>query len=719
MRSIKAPYRLLALSLSVGMLSLGSMSWAQKYENDISKSQIAAASKLGESMPMIELQPELDTDIESPDADSDKKPSAEIPAQQAPIKAKAVVVDINSKTLNYDRERDVYVATGAVHVVISEQNSELFADQIVYDQNQNLLIADGHVTIYKNGQKTLGTYAKIDLTRQSALVNDINTVVDKVRIKAQQSMLSSANNMIFENGRLIIDPQMMAAAMGKGGDATPRKTAKITKEGKPNKEDKQAEKLAKKQANQKATVSDPNDPNKVDDLASLAESGKALAPQETVDLSTSASQEDDPGLFHLKAKQIDIYRWKDGYSKIDMKKPAIYMGKFKVATLSNGQFSSDPNTNEIDYLGPDVGYDPDLGGLYYGPGYDFRLGNGSVRFSPLISYGGGGRRMRGGQQLEQVGNGPGIGGIIHYRGDDTMADLSYNSRIGQPNFYGEKKLFDGKTKFRMSANEDYNNGFMGFERPRYGMMLSDTRKIAQWGNVRLDTFSSLGAFKDEYFPTNQNDFFVETPESKPRIAGRVQFQAQLMNEKPILRVGNVLSFGFRAQIAGAGYSTGDMIGIIRGGPNMNVRLGNRFQTGLQYYFAQTAGETPFVFDTYYQGRSQVGWVNSLRVNDYLTVGTRSQISTQRDNAKNALFTGNQIFVLTGPKHFKFNLAYDVIRQRSYFGVSYLPGKNTKPIDFDTMRVFSPDQYSNNVAKPEEYNAAIDAGNNTPIDARYY
>ena len=51
----------------------------------------------------------------------------------------------------------------------------------------------------------------------------------------------------------------------------------------------------------------------------------------------------------------------------------------------------------MEYLGPDIGWDPDYGGLYLGPGWDFKAGHrGSVRISPLLTYGGGGRRTRGG-----------------------------------------------------------------------------------------------------------------------------------------------------------------------------------------------------------------------------------------------------------------------------------------------------------------------------------
>lgn len=667
---------------------------------------------------MIELEPELDTS----GASQAPKASSSATGDEA-VKAKAVVVDVNSKSLTYDQDRDVYIATGAVHVVISEQNSELFADQLIYDQNQSLLIAEGHVVIHKNGEKTVGTYAKIDLTRQSALINDIATTVDQVRIKAQQAMVAN-EYQVFENGRLILTKSMLASAMGK----KPEKKELDPKTGKQQKasgkgtklkpgEKEQGKTAAKKQnaqATQSANADSAYDPfaisslsslSKIDPLASSIDNENKL--EETVSLENQGKDDWENEFLHIKAKEINVYRWEDGYAKVDIKKPSLYAGRFKVATLSNAQFSQDPFSEEVEYLGPDIGYDPDYGGAYYGPGWDFRLGNGSLRFSPFASYGGGGRRQRG-QQRQRNGQGqvgPGIGGIVHYRGDNTRVDLAYNTNVGQPVLYAERSLWDKKTRLIGSINEDYVNGFMGFERPGFGVMLADARRIKEWGNWRLDTFSSAGVFKDDFFPNNNTADFIDYDTSgDPTTAGRIQFQAQLANSKPLFQVGNWLSGGFRAQVAGAGYTTGDMIGIIRGGPTLSMRYKDRWRTSLRYFLAQTAGESPFFFDQYYYGRQQLGVTNQIKVNDYLTLGLNSQMSLQRDNATNALFTGNQFFMLVGPKAVKFNIAYDVVRQRSYFGLTFMPGKNGKPVDYDTLRVFSPDDYM-----PEETNHSASAG----------
>ncbi|MGE0199410.1 MAG: hypothetical protein AB7P76_00425 [Candidatus Melainabacteria bacterium] len=614
------------------------------------------------AMSMMELEPGLD--LEDPGAR---------PAETSTdtYQAKAVVVDVSSDNLTYDQDRDVYIATGKVHVVISEQNSELYADAVTYSKSQELLIADGHVRIIKNGQETGGAYAKIDLTRKSALINDVATTVKEVRITAKQSMFAEKFAQ-YENGKLILSGDMLARAAGKDVPAKPNAKTK-----------------------EKA---DPQKPAGDQDLSTLTYSNG-----DDFDAPDAPSFQNDPAAndpakperIRLHAREVNVYRWDDGYSKVDLKWPSLAYNNHKFLTLPNAQFSYDANNQETEWLGPDIGYDPDYGGFYYGPGWDFRLGEGSVRFSPLVTMGGGNRKRRGGRSFESTGNGPGVGGVVHYRSHGLMLDAGYNSRVGQPVGILEKKLFDGKTKALMSVNEDYINGFLGYERPGYGAMVADSRKLAEFGAFRVDSFESIGYFKDDFFPNNEVSRFVDSKDKgpSPENAGRIQLQAQLKNTKPLLSVGNVLSFGVRATASAAGYTTGDLVGMLRGGPTMNLRLGNRFSSTLSYNYAVTGGDTPFLFDTYYRGRQSMGLNNAVRINDYLTVGTRSNLSLLRDNAKGDLLTGNAMFVSVGPKSFKVNVAYDVIRKRSYFGVNFYPGNDSKPLHFDTLRMYDPDTYS--------------------------
>jgi hypothetical protein len=596
------------------------------------------------------------------------------------VKARAVVVDINSKTLNYDKDHDVYVATGSVHMVISEQNSELFADKLTYDENQSIAIAEGSVIIVKNGQKTHGSYAKIDLTRKSALINDYQTSVSQVRITAKEALVNE-QYVQYENGSIIITPALLQEMSGAGAKpaaaSSSKKAATSTKQPIKGHLTQHSEGNAYHEEDISAVGITQQE---IDD----SQNGKAL-PTETANHKKS--------LFSFKTKELDIHRYESGYNRIALKHPSVYAKDRKVLNLPGMEFSFDQPTGDTQYLGPDIGYDADYGGFYFGPGWDFRAGDhGSIRFSPLLSYGGGGRRSRGGARFENKGVGAGIGGIVHYRDPRTFLDAGYNSRVGQPVLLADRKLLDGKTHLRLSANEDYINGFIGYERPGYGLMVYDYRNLAKFGEFRLDSNSSVGWFKDEFFPTYDKSFFVDPKAKTPGQGGRAQLQVRLINEEPLLRVGSVLDFGLRADMILSGYTTGDAAGLVRGGPTMSVHLGDRYDGRIQYYYAGSAGDTPFVFDSYYRGRQNVVLANAFKINPYLTLGLRSNMSLQQDNAKGSLFTGNALYMLAGPKEVKVNLAYDVIRKRSYFGLNFYPGSGSKTLDYEKMRIFQPQNY---------------------------
>ncbi len=649
------------LALSIAVLLSTSVVWAQSS----SEEELSDEAMM---MPMMEISPELDLD--DPALAKDLNTPAN--TAQKPLRAKAVLVDVNSNVLNYDKDRDVYIATGDVHVVISEQNSELFADKVTYDQNQDLLIAEGHVIILKNGEETKGSFAKIDLTRESALINDIATQVSNVRIRAKQSLLDNDFHL-FEDGVLTIDPTTLGQALS---------GRKVTK---------------KKNSNPKAKIvrTEVEDEFSLSRLAFQNQLNSGDVDDESaITLQEAIEQKDHT--FHIHSKEIDIHRWEDGYTKVDMKWPSLYWGKHRIATLGSTQFSNDAVTGETEYLGPDIGFDGDYGGLYAGPGWDFRTGkHSSLRFSPLVSAFGGGRRSRSGRGRFNSDKGLGIGGIAHYRGKDTLVDAAYNSSVGQPVLYAERKIFDGKTLLRTAINEDYNGGFLGFERPGYAALVSDTRNVAKFGAFEVDSYASAGYYKDDFFPNNQTNELVDTDEfdDDPASAGRVQLQARLRNVKPLVKVNDHVSFGFQSLLAGAAYSTGDFVGMWQSGPSMRMRFGNRFSSFVLYNYAVSVGETPFLFDTYYRGRQNVRLNNSFRVNNFITVGNRVTVSPLRDNSANNLLTDNAFYILAGPKNVKFNLAYDFIRQRSFFGIKFFPGTGGQPVHYDKLRIYEPEDFT--------------------------
>jgi len=610
-------------------------------------------------------------------------PAANTSSSSEPIKARAVMVDINSNTLNYDKDRDVYVATGAVHMIISEQNSELFSDKLTYDQNQDLAIAEGKVVIIKNGQKTEGSYAKIDLTRKSALINDTSTTLSAVRIKAKQTFVN-ANELQLENGRMIISGSMYQQLMANGGLSNLSQGA-----GKGSQQARLRREYSKKVIQNRATMY--NQMNLAQQQALQKFDDFKNHPSENFDESP-----DKVSRFSFKAKEIDIVRHDDGYDEINLKSPSLYVGKYKLATLPDTDFSYDQSNKSVQYLGPDVGGYKAYGGAYLGPGWDMHLGRGSLRLSPIASFGSPGYWSSNGQTGKQIKNGLGFGGVAHYRDADTAVDLAYNSHVGSPIFFADRRIFSSNTHVMASYNDVYQNGLMGqSEHPNYIAQISDYRVLKDFKNFQLTSFESAGMARDNFYPNFRQNYFVAAKSSTPQTLGRAQLQFQLQNTQPLLTLGKYASVGMRAQLLTAAYTSSDFIALGRIGPTLTMNLlHNRLQTGLSYTLSHSIGKSPFVFDSYYGGAQNLTVSNMFVINKYLSICNTGSYSLNRDNAQKALTVGNIVYMMVGPQDFKASIGYDFINARSYFGFNFYPGPNNTIVNFDQMRVSQPVSYNN-------------------------
>jgi hypothetical protein len=117
------------------------------------------------------------------------------------------------------------------------------------------------------------------------------------------------------------------------------------------------------------------------------------------------------------------------------------------------------------------------------------------------------------------------------------------------------------------------------------------------------------------------------------------------------------------------------------------------QSQLTYFFATTAGESPFIFDGYYQGSKNLLLTNIVKLTDFLAVGAQQNLNLNRENAQSLLAVGNTFFASMGPKDVKFQIAYDFVLKRSFFGINLYPGHGDTPIDFQKMKVYQPEYYT--------------------------
>lgn len=631
---------------------------------------------------------------------------------QPEAEKKKVTVDITSEELQYDQEQKAYVATGLVHVVVSEQNAILDADKITYDQDNDVIVAEGNVRIERNGEVTTGSFARVDLNRESALINDANTEVSLVRIKSEKAYVDE-EFVHLENGRLIIDRTELLRSMGQGSRALmpiqnkPQATPKLT-----------AQTLKGRQAEQ--TVSDDRQVFRSGFIPHLLSSPNAryfidsdfLKTQpkfdgdflsyykgEGLQLDTSelASEQQEESPFTTTVNHVDVQQYPDGYQEVTLNWPKVKYRDVPIFTYPAIDVGLNKESGRFDYLGPEAGYNRDLGGFFAGPGFDLKAGEGVFKISPLLSYGPEIDRSDG--VFTQEDNVFGVGINARYMDDSRRIEFARTSQVNYNVIYAEQQLFrntelpvlkDGNLRLIASNNFSYGGNLLtGIERPQFSAQLSDDRIAYTNQHFTVSTHGSVGVFQDEFNPNNTGQVFVARTSNEPQTEGRALFQFLLTNNDPLFQVGDYLDFGYNVQGSIAGYSTGDHQGILRGGPTATFRFRDRFLSQAYYAMGAQSGTSPFVFDGFFLGKQSLTLNNALRINKYLTIGARNDLSLLRDNAENTTLVGNMIYASVGPPDLKFTIGFDVIRRLSFFGLNFYPSNGFSNIDFATANVYQP------------------------------
>jgi len=243
----------------------------------------------------------------------------------------AVMIDLNSDKLEYFEEKNQFVATGSAEIVIPEQGSKLQAKKITYDQILQQVIAEGDITITKNGKVIHGEYAKIDLDKESALISNPYTTINQIKMTA-----NTAN----------VYPKSLEALKGK--------------------------------------ISVDNK-----DLNLMLTSGGAF-PQEAGNLAMQ-NEELDPDAkpsYKIVSKEI-IVDSKQNLNVITLKNSTVFIGKVKIASIPYLKLSTDKDLERIETMLPEMGHTQELG-TYFGPSHVFYMPSGAtLKASPLLAFGDG------------------------------------------------------------------------------------------------------------------------------------------------------------------------------------------------------------------------------------------------------------------------------------------------------------------------------------------
>lgn len=669
------------------------------------------ASPVSKTPPVVPIQLRDDSPSQPaavtqvvPRKTASQKGSMQIEATD-PTTGESINIDISSEELTYNSQNQTYTVTGSVYIIIPQKSLEILADKVTYSPGSSDMVALGNVYII-NGKNVLGSeQAQINLsTNVSDYVNP-RTVGPEYRVQAKTGY-RSPQYTILRDGRFVVDNSALeklnsvyrnqGLRLGIGAVYTyfsARRSGlllgsalgSLAVDGDSSVYNIDSSILVnKKRRNQLETGEVADKPISPTDVAKA-----------NFDLGDTR--------YRFKVKTVNVYRKKDGFDEIVLNQATLKYPNTPIAFMPQLEFGYQENDNFLTYLGPHTGYNVDYGGFYFGPGFDTRLAKGWLHFSPIVSYGGGKRLRPSGDQPDSIDPQMGYGVLANYRSKNTKADFGFSSTLSEPIFYLQQNLFEGNnnTRLRVGVSQFYRNGFFGIERPQYIAEVTDNREFRPWDNWILRTVANVGVAKDEFFPTRQRRFFVDPKAGDPITTGRLELQGQLRPIQPLLYIGDFGAAGVLAQGRLAAYGTGDVFGILQGGPYVNIIAGPVFSQ-VRYLYGVTSGNTPFVFDSFYRGRNSIETINAIDLGKNVTIGATHSFNLDQNNARGDLIVDEKVFISVGNKAMRFALAFDIIQQRTFFGITLNPDGGQMIMDFDNFNIYQPgynprDRYPETIA----------------------
>ncbi len=384
---------------------------------------------------------------------------------------------------------------------------------------------------------------------------------------------------------------------------------------------------------------------------------------------TSKLSDDGKGVYKLKANTILIDS-KDDHEVVTVKNADLYLKNFKLATVPSIKIVTNKEHASVETNLPEFGSQSMLG-THIGPAVVLNVPGGStLKLAPILTY-----------KDDKLG----VGGIARFRNQYNMTEVAYGTSEDELVIRGRHKLAPGLL-LNYSRYTNQNEWFLGYRMPKYSAQLSYSKSnYVKDLKLNFSQLYSAGVFVDRKrnvdFGDAEGRFRWMTQTSKPLF--------QYLNEE-----GNLgLRLGLVAQTSATVYTTGDTAGLVRFGPALSTKVGPWTQA-VMYYITGSAGESPFSFDRYRYGRSNVVLIESLKVCKYLSLGYLASLSMNSDYKNDDLFQENRIVVSIGPEYAKFTVGYDSRRKNTMFVFSMLVGTKDSDIAFKKSVLKNPEKFGN-------------------------
>lgn len=155
------------------------------------------------------LQPEKQV------VEKDKK--AKKDTKKSTIDENATDVDISSDLMEYYPENYELIATGNVVVTMLKDGTQLFADKMVYNTDQNTIKGYGNVKMIKNKNVIVGDFVNLNLNEENILIDKPSTEGNVYKVQAKEGYVYPGQ-MVTHNGSIAISDStnLVLASPGHG-----------------------------------------------------------------------------------------------------------------------------------------------------------------------------------------------------------------------------------------------------------------------------------------------------------------------------------------------------------------------------------------------------------------------------------------------------------------------------------------------------------------------
>lgn len=537
-------------------------------------------------------------------------------------------IEIVSDYMDYFPEEDKVIATGNAYVVPEDKLSKLKADKITFYRETNELVAEGNVKLLKSGVTICGTFMRVDLNKNSALMTNPNTKFQNIKIVAKEGY-AYANDIELVKGKAKLPDNIQLIlstnSMRTGFEGVDRKA-----------------------------------------FMELAKSPEYL-------------EKSKQKAFKIKTKEIVLESGKER-NIITMKNATIYKNRIKVAAIPKLVISGDKNFSEIDTTLPEIGYLRQLG-LYAGPSW---LTTGplasTIKLSPLFVAEGGKAGIGG---LARIKNDNNHAEMFYGTATSTFI-VQGAHEFSDPRFtlnYGSNAFVDDWFLGRKMPNKFSEIEFKDFTTIEDLGLLYRYKYSASYA-------SDYATGNSQDWRMNSNTAKNNLPEHADGWGTmKLTAQGEFTKAKPLWEKGDDIQINASAQYNVSQYGTGENLSIVRVGPTfMYTPPEKRFRFMGSYFMAGVSGSSPFTWDQYYFGKQSANGSYEYKLTEKLSIGYSHTINILKDNFDHRFLAGNRFYFKYGPEDFKLCFAYDTVYQRTFLGLDMLVGSDQSDIDFNKLKV---------------------------------